>query len=410
MPTRIVRTLLVALIAASPLPAQDAITTDLLDRFVTAYDAEKENLKAAEPRIAEIEEKIRKFRECKTAFEAAGSATRSRLGGLAARAGIRARCGANSEADIAKEKQEVLDKATADAASGSGFNSQQFGRLKTRLERIFAFGDRAGLSDTELAAVDARRERFSSLFGASADMRAVADAIAAVGGAGAAGARPMPGQWTADYSWMYIGQLFSLMYGTGASVFDAPYEPGQWTRWEIVGGNGDDDKGMMERAFLSRTEDGGEWWRMKSVSSYRDGSRARADTIVLEALFKPAGDGVQQLVRMRGRMPGETEANEMMVPEQMTTLRSLGMFGSRPTKESVEGATVGTEQVRTPAGSFSAKHVRFGGAGARQSWWLTDAVPGGWIKYQVAGDGDDASFSVVLVAHGTGAKSELGSK
>ncbi len=410
MTSRICTLVLVASLATLRVGAQDTpITTELLDRFVSAYDAEQENLKAAEPRIAEIEEKIKKFRECRMAFEAAGAASRSRLGGLAARAGIRARCGANSEADIEKEKQAVLDQATAGAASGAGFTVSQFARWKTRLERIYAYGDRAGLSDTELAAVDARKERFASVFNTGAELRAVADAVASLGGAGARSGRPMPGQWSADYSWLFIAQLFNVLYGTGASVFDTPYQPGQWTRWEITGGGDEnEDSGSVERAFLVRTDDGSEWWRMKTISRYEDDGRMREDTIVLEALFKPAGDGLQQLVRMRGRMPGDKEANEMMVPEQMTTLRSFGMFGTRPTKESVDGATVGTESLRTPAGSFTARHVRFGAAGGRQEWWLTEQVPGGWVKYQAKGEDSEDAFSVTLVAHGSGAKSELG--
>jgi len=384
------------------LRAQDVeLTTDVLDRFVSAYDREAEELAALDPKLAEIDEKIRKFRECKIAFEAAGSATQSRLGGLAARAGIRAKCGANSEADIAKEKQQLLDKAAADAAQAAGFTVPQFARLKTRLQRIYAYGDRAGLKAGELEAVNARAERFGSIYGAGADARAVAEALQKAGiGAGGAG-MPMAGQWTPDLTWLYVGQLFGMMYATGANVFDAPYAPGQWTRWQI-GGGGDDERMVVERAFLSRSDDGNEWWRFKAAQE--------RDTIVLEALFKPVSDGVQQLVRMRGKMPGEKEANELMVPDHMTNVSSLGMFGMRPTKESVDGATVGTETIRTPAGSFSAKHVRFGGAGGRQEWWLSEQVPGGWVRYRVTPQDADERLVMELIAHGTGAKSELGSK
>ncbi|MEX2180682.1 MAG: hypothetical protein WD771_01445 [Gemmatimonadaceae bacterium] len=390
--------------APSPAAAQDLeITVDLLDRFVIAYDREKEDLGALEPELAAVDEKIRKFRECKIAFEAAGSATGSRLGGLAARAGIRARCGANSEADIARERRAIIARATQGAATANGFTVPQYSRLKTRLERVYAYGDRAGLKEGELAAVDARRERFASVYGASGDLQAVADAISSLGGAGA-GPRMAPGQWTADASWMFVGQLFGMMFATGANVLEAPYEPGQWTRWRM-GGDGDDDY-TIERAFLTRTDDGGEWWRYRSVS----GDRQSADTVVLEGLFKPEGGGMLQLVRMRGRMPGEKEANEMMVPQQMTMVSTLGMFGMRPTEESVEGATVGTERVTTPAGAFSAKLVRFGGAGGRQEWWLADNVPGGWVRYRASAPGGDESFTMELIAHGTGATSELGAR
>lgn len=402
MSARLHRLALLLVVAPIAIGAQEiTLTTDVLDRYVTAHDKEREDLAALDPRLREIDQRIRRFRECKIAFEAAGSASRSRLGGLAARAGIRARCGANNEEDIAKEKDELREAATAGAARASGFTVPQFARLRTRLERIYGYGDRAGLSAPELEAVNARTERFASIYGGG---QAIADAVAGLGG-GAAGAsgRPMPGQWTPDISWMYIGQMFGMMYATGANVFDGEYDPGEWTRWSMRGSD-DDNSTTVERAFISRGEDGAEWWRYKTIYSQEN----RADTIVIEGLFKPAGEGMQTLVRMRGRMPGDTEANELMVPEHMTTLSSLGMFGSRPTKESVDGATVGTESVTTPSGSFTAKRVRFGGAGGRQEWWLTEQVPGGWVKYQVTPTDGEGSFVMELIGHGTGARSELG--
>lgn len=386
------------LLTATASVAQDiTLTTDVLDRYVTSYDKEREEVAALDPKLREIDQRIRRFRECKIAFEAAGSATRSRLGGLAARAGIRARCGANNESDIEREKTALREQATHTAAQAGNFTVPQFQRLGIRLERIYAYGDRAGLSAPEVEAVNARRERFGSIYGVNA-----AALEAALGGLGrAAGGIPAAGQWTADYTWLYIGQLWGMMYGTGANVFDEDYQPGQWTRWEL-GGNDDDDKAIVERAFLSKDEEGKEWWRYKSVMG--------GDTIVLEGLFKDAGDGLQELVRMRGRMPGEKEPNEMMVPENMTMLQAWGMFRSRPTKESVDGATVGTENVTTPAGTFSAKRVRFGSTGGRQEWWLSPTVPGGWVQYTVNAEDKEDGFRMRLIAHGSGATSELGSR
>jgi hypothetical protein len=392
--------LLTLALAAAPLGAQDLeVTTDVLDRFVVAYDKEKTDLEALEPQIAAVDEKIRKFRECKLAFEAAGSASGSRLGGLAARAGIRARCGANNEAEIRREKKRLSDGVTAAAARAGNFTVPQFGRLKTRLERIYAYGDRAGLKEPEIAAIDARRERFASIYGggASADAQAIADALAALG---ASGARTAPGQWNADVSWMYVSSLFGMMYATGANLFDSAYQPGQWTRWTMKSTDRDDRGYSVERAFLSRAADGGEWWRFRSISG--------TDTVVMEALFKPQADGVQEIVRMRGKMPGEREPSEMMVPENMSTVATYGGFGMRPTKESIDGATVGTENVTTPAGAFTAKLVRFGSFGGKQEWWLVENVPGGWVRYKASQSEGGDGFTMELVAHGTGARSELG--
>jgi hypothetical protein len=387
-------------LAAAPLGAQEMeLTTDVLDRFVTAYDKEKTDLAALEPELAAVDEKIRRFRECKIAFEAAGSASGSRLGGLAARAGIRARCGANNEAEIRREKKRLGDRVTAAAAAAGTLTVPQFTRLKTRLERIYAYGDRAGLKPAEVTAIDARRERFASIYGggASADAQAIADALAALG---ASGARTTPGQWNADVSWMYVSSLFGMMYATGANLFDNAYEPGQWTRWTMKSTDRNDRGYSVERAFLARAADGGEWWRFRSISG--------TDTVVMEALFKRQADGMQEIVRMRGKMPGEATANEMMVPENMSTVSTYGGFGMRPTKESVDGATVGTENVTTPAGTFSAKLVRFGSFGGRQEWWLVDNIPGGWVRYKASQAEGGDGFTMELVAHGTGARSELG--
>lgn len=393
-------TLAATLLVALPLGAQDIIlSTDVLDRFVTAYDKEREEIEALDPKLREIDQRIRRFRECKIAFEAAGSATRSRLGGLAARAGIRARCGANNESDIEREKTVLREQATQRAAQAGSFTVPQFQRLGIRLERIYAYGDRAGLSAPEIEAVDARRERFGSIYGVSA--AAVTAAMDGMGRRGASRGTPAAGQWTPDLTWLYVSHLWGIMYGTGANVFDEPYQPGQWSRWQF-GREGDDDISVVERAFLSKDDEGREWWRYKSVTS--------GDTIVLEGLFKPAGDGLQELVRMRGLMPGEREASELMVPENMTMLQAWGTFRSRPTAESVDGATVGTENVTTPAGTFSAKRVRFGGTAFRQEWWLSPQVPGGWVQYTVSGEEKDEGFRIQLVAHGTGAVSELGSR
>lgn len=181
------------------------------------------------------------------------------------------------------------------------------------------------------------------------------------------------------------------------------YEVGEWTRWRMAessGGQAD----VMERAFLHRRDDGTEWWRVKLVSDTDEGR----DSITVEGLFNPeSGD----FLRMRGKMPGEAEAHEIPVEEGAYTYREP----RRLTAESLEGATVGTEDVRVPAGSFTAQHVRYGDmGGGTYQWWLVDDVPGGLVKYSrsVEGEGVDGpdpyNWVVELVDSGTGATSQLG--
>ena len=117
---------------------------------------------------------------------------------------------------------------------------------------------------------------------------------------------------------------------------------------------------------------------------------------------------MQQLVRMRGKFPGQTEAQELLVPEQWGMWNMNGSLGMKPTKESIEGATVGTESVTTPAGTFRAKHVRFGQGNGSMDWWLDETAVGGWVKFQAFDNEKKPTYTMELIGKGIGAKSELG--
>jgi hypothetical protein len=221
--------------------------------------------------------------------------------------------------------------------------------------------------------------------------------------AGVRTAAMAPGVWSLDYAWIYIGQLFAVQYMSGATIVEKPYTPGQWTRWEIRSGTDATARETMERAFLGKTSDGSEWWRLKSlVGGNRDGKEV-VDTVILEALFRPEGESIRQLVRMRGKLPGNAEAMEMIVPQAFSVLPLSGAFQMRPTPESIEGATVGTEAVA----SFQAKHVKFGLGGGTLEWWLADAAPGGWVRFRIS-SGAETAYQMDMVGQGTGATSELG--
>ena len=64
---------------------------------------------------------------------------------------------------------------------------------------------------------------------------------------------------------------------------------------------------------------------------------------------------------MRAKLPGNKEPQELLVPAGMGMISyNAAVLGTRPTKESIEGATIGTEKITTKGGSFTAKHIRFG--------------------------------------------------
>jgi len=232
--------------------------------------------------------------------------------------------------------------------------------------------------------------------------------------AGAAMGARLGAVWGPQMMQFYTGYLFSLAFHSGSyAPAGEVYDPGEWTKWRIVQTDQEGPPPEFERAFIRREADGSEWWRVRYVVIGDDGSGNMVpDTILLEGKFSPDRS---QLVRLRGKMPGDAQANEMPVEE--------GTYGySEPiplTEESLQGATVGTESVSVPAGTFTARHVRYGamGGGGTTEWWLNDAVPGGMVKYsstssqEPTADGDTPdpyNYTVELVAHGSGATSDTG--
>lgn len=209
-----------------------------------------------------------------------------------------------------------------------------------------------------------------------------------------------PDSWTPRWTNLYTSYLFGVAFHSGSYVVteEDVYEPGEWSRWRMVDG-GETTPTIIERAFLARTDEGDEWWRVKYINTDDD------EEIVLEGLFS---SDRSELLRLRGRFPGE-EAKEMPVEE--------GTYGyaepTRLTEQSVEGATVGTETVTVPAGTFQARHVRYGQPGSTLEWWLNNDVPGGMVRYLQRADGDaeaemPQTWTAELEAYGSGAESELG--
>lgn len=229
---------------------------------------------------------------------------------------------------------------------------------------------------------------------ADAAARRTGQSIGEAAGAriGAAAVGTMPGTFSPEMTTQYVGHLFHLGFQSGTYTYEErAYEPGEWTRWII---DGDSDL-QMERAFLGRTPDSEEWWRVKYTDRSGDGGE-----IILEGLFSAGRD---ELIRLRALMPDDEEPQELPVQE--------GTHYDAPrrlTAASVEGATVGVESIRVPAGTFNARHVRYGAGAGTQEWWFTDQVPGGMIRYTIREPDGDEGAIVELSDHGGGATSELG--
>ena len=398
-----------SLLVASAVPAparaqgkQIDATIDMIDRFFAARDKEKSESKGVEPQVTDLDAKINKYEQCRKDFEAAGAASGSNVGGFAARMAIRAKCGSDPN-DLRKQKQNLLNGPENAGAAAGKFKLDEYRNLKEKLLG-YVNGDESWFTKGGLDVLKGYRSRLASDFGVT--LASQAGAGMGGGGRGAHG----PAVWSTDYAWVWISQMFTIQYLSGATMFESEYKPGEWTKWTISTEDNADEVQQTERAFLGKTAEGAEWWRMRTITNYKDGSDSKADTVTLEALFKPeqGNEQIQQLVRMRGKLPGNSEAQEMMVPQQWSMWNMNGSFQMKPTKESIEGATVGTETIKTPAGTFTAKHVRFGQGGGTIDWWLDDKTVGGWVKFAAIGDDKKEKYKMELLGKGVGAKSELG--
>jgi hypothetical protein len=412
--SRLVSTAAVILscVLAAPAAAQVTITEPLLDQFLRGREAEQAELEKVTVQLAELDEKIAKFNECaQLVRDGSGVVGGGAAGGLAARAALRTRCGAMNADGMMNDRKKLLEGPLARGASASGLSARDYAMVK-ELVVIYLQGSRA-FREAELEALAARVQDLSGAL----RMAAVTASQQQTGGGGgggiggriggaiggAAGARLQA--FTPDMTWAYVSYLWGIMFMSGATLFEQPYESGQWTQWEIVDSSGDGEKMMLERALIAREDDGSEWWRIKTISI--DG--ASADTIVLETLFKPLDEDrlTMQVVRMRGRMPGETEGQELMVPQHLGMLSPGALFPFKPTPESIAGATVGTETIRLSTGSYSARRVKFGSGGGSTEWWLANDAPGGVVRVQHSAP-DRGGWTMAMTGAGTGARSELG--
>lgn len=385
--------------------AQDMALNDaVLDQFLAGLNAERAELDKVGDKLTEIDDKIAKFRECSEFLKEAGG-----LGGksgLAAKVAMKAKCGATGDDGMRKDRAKLLDQPEKIGAAAAGMKRNAYAHMKERVTSYLNGG--RDYASAELKALNARADALSTA------MRIpLSKASADNGGGGGIGGRisnAIAGQvrmFTPDMTWAYVSYLWGMMYMSGATMFEQPYKPGQWTKWEIQDASQADTKMVLERALLSREGDGSEWWRIKSINVSPESS----DTITLESQFKKMDEtGIaMQVVRMRGKLPGDTEGKELMVPQHLSML-SMTAFPFKPTPESVAGATVGTESIKVGSSSYASKHVKFGAGGGNMEWWLADKAPGGVVRIKFTGQDKDAKWLMEMTGAGTGAKSELGVK
>jgi hypothetical protein len=398
------RSTLLALIAvlftAAGASAQ-SITDDVLAAFIKGRQAEQPELDKVGAQLDDLDKKVDDFRKCAEVIN-------ETMSGLKAKVALKAKCGATSVDGFTKDRAKLLAAPEKVGAAAAGMDLRKYAKVKESVT-MYLSGDR-NFAEGELKAFANHATALSDAMGMAL---AAAGGNARRGGGGGVSGRvgnAMAGQmrmFTPDMTWAYVSYLWGIMYMSGATMFETAYQPGQWTRWQISDASQPDQKVVLERALISREADKSEWWRIKTITT----SPEATDTITLESQFKPLdAEGLSmQVVRMRGKLPGDTEGKELMVPEHLTML-SMSAFPMKPTKESIAGATVGTENVNVGGKGYSAKHVKFGAGTGNMEWWLADNAPGTVLKVQFSGQDADQKWTMQMVESGSGAKSELGVK
>jgi hypothetical protein len=203
---------------------------------------------------------------------------------------------------------------------------------------------------------------------------------------------------------LYVSSIFSSFFYAGGYSFDYnEYKPGQWSTWQATGM---EEGSKFTKAFLMKEADGKEWWQIISLA-VRDGKN---EEVTLEALFSaPDEAGIRKMLRLRSLFPGDKEPAEVPVQENSAAWYHDPV---KVTKESMDAATKGVESVKTPAGSFQAKHVVYRDVRGLSDWWLNDTVPGGLVKYKFTAGGEEDKkdeYTAELTGFGNDAKSKLNS-
>jgi len=209
-------------------------------------------------------------------------------------------------------------------------------------------------------------------------------------------AAQLPAHGTGAWNQFMVSQaqiLFGRAFSAGGFwPAQVEYEPGEWAKYQsTVSGEGETALDTLERAFLKKTDEGQEWWRVRGVQG--------EDRWVYEALVDPSHG---EVVRLRAKDP-EGNVGEVPVTENTVYRRP-----QRLTEESVEGATTGTQSLETPAGTFSSRRVEYqAGTGGTVTWHLSEKVPGQVVRYEIKGQ--EESWTNTMVAYGNDASTMLDS-
>jgi hypothetical protein len=199
-----------------------------------------------------------------------------------------------------------------------------------------------------------------------------------------------------------LGMLYPMIFQSmftayGYNMELAPYNPGDWTEWGFHSEKRKKKHDMvMRKAFLTKLDNKQEWWQVQLNFEEKDNAMA------FEVLFSAE----RQSIRRMRQKSGDGGAGEVPVSE--------GWYSApmQLTPESIEGAvTRKGEEVTVPAGKFKADLLEFAymGSGIKVRMWRAKGVPGGVVRAELVKEGEEPVWVSELKAHGSGAKTILGS-
>ncbi|MCA9300374.1 MAG: hypothetical protein KDA28_14990, partial [Phycisphaerales bacterium] len=212
----------------------------------------------------------------------------------------------------------------------------------------------------------------------------------------------VPGMWdvTEDNVGLYAADLLEhTLYPGGVRIDFESYTPGAWTSWDIDGYEGGQ---AVEIAFLSRADDGTEWWRFAASGS---SNASPEEQLTLELRLDPPRSGSRTIHEVRMRLPGRPSAISMSENESFSPRETInpGDF---------DAIAVYAETVMVPAGAFGTRVVEMADDSTGWRAWLFEdiplgrtPVPGGAVQVQLVDS--TVQMTMRLNDYGTGAEARL---
>lgn len=174
-------------------------------------------------------------------------------------------------------------------------------------------------------------------------------------------------------------------------------EVGFWVEYQVVQQPGADPATIRQAIVGTESVDGAEFLVYESSMGAGREGHAVMQMLVAEYPFQPRD--VRRMIMQFGSQPPTTVPPEMMAQMQSRMPESPA---GEATARCTTGEVLGWERVETPAGTFSALHVRpQGEAVARPlDLWVSADIPFGIVKLELSGR---ESGAITLVGYGTDA-------